>query len=38
MPTPKILAGIGRFQDQFQRNRELFERLATQGQAPEVQT
>lgn len=36
MPTQKILAGIGRFQDMFQANRELFERLATQGQSPEV--
>jgi carbonic anhydrase len=36
MPTPKILDGIGRFQDHFQGNRELFESLATRGQAPEV--
>jgi carbonic anhydrase len=36
MPTPKILTGIGRFQKYFQENRELFERLATQGQSPEV--
>ena len=36
MPTPKILTGIGRFQAYFQENREFFERLATQGQSPEV--
>jgi carbonic anhydrase len=36
MPTEKILAGIGRFQDSCRENRELLERLATQGQAPEV--
>jgi carbonic anhydrase len=36
MPTPKIVAGIGRFQEQYKENRELFERLATQGQSPEV--
>ena len=36
MPTPKILTGIGRFQGYFQQNREFFERLATQGQSPEV--
>ncbi len=36
MPTPKILTGIGRFQEYFQENRELFERLAIQGQSPEV--
>ncbi|MGD8627344.1 MAG: carbonic anhydrase [Anaerolineae bacterium] len=28
MPTDKILAGIGRFQEEFQANRALFERLA----------
>jgi carbonic anhydrase len=36
MPTPKILAGIGRFQEQFEQNQELYERLAAQGQSPEV--
>lgn len=36
MPTEKILAGIGRFQETYQENPELFERLATQGQSPEV--
>jgi carbonic anhydrase len=36
MPTPKVLAGVAQFQEYFQQNRELFERLATQGQAPEV--
>jgi carbonic anhydrase len=36
MPTPRLLTGIGRFQDVFQENRELFERLATRGQSPEV--
>jgi carbonic anhydrase len=36
MPTEKILAGIDRFQETYRENRELFERLATQGQSPEV--
>lgn len=36
MPTPDILAGVRRFQERFRENRELFERLATEGQAPEV--
>ncbi len=36
MPTAKILAGISEFQEYFQQNRELLERLASQGQAPEV--
>jgi carbonic anhydrase len=36
MPTEKVLAGIGRFQEIHRENRELFERLATQGQSPEV--
>ena len=36
MPTPKILTGIGRFQEYFRQNRELFEHLATQGQSPEA--
>jgi len=36
MPTPKILAGIAKFRDYYEQNWELFERLATQGQSPEV--
>ncbi len=36
MPTAKILAGIAQFQTHYQQNREFFERLAAQGQAPEV--
>ena len=36
MPTPKIVAGIGRFQEQYRENQDLFERLAVQGQSPEV--
>ncbi len=36
MPTAKILAGIGQFQEIYEAKRELFERLATQGQAPEA--
>ncbi len=36
MPTPKILAGIEHFQTHFQENRDLFERLATEGQSPEM--
>lgn len=36
MPTAKILSGIGRFGDYYQQNRALFERLVTQGQAPQV--
>jgi carbonic anhydrase len=36
MPTPKIMAGLGRFQDYYLENTELFEILATQGQSPEV--
>jgi carbonic anhydrase len=36
MPTPKILAGIAKFCDYYEQNWELFERLATQGQSPEV--
>jgi carbonic anhydrase len=35
MPTAKILAGVGRFQDYFRENRELFDRLAIR-QEPEV--
>jgi carbonic anhydrase len=36
MPTTKILAGIGRFQDAFAEKQDPFERLASQGQSPEV--
>jgi carbonic anhydrase len=36
MPTSKILTGIDRFRTYFHENPELFERLATQGQSPEV--
>jgi carbonic anhydrase len=36
MPTAKILVGIGRFHDRFEEKRDLFERLATEGQSPEV--
>jgi carbonic anhydrase len=36
MPTPRILAGVAQFQEYFQQNLELFERLALQGQSPEV--
>jgi carbonic anhydrase len=36
MPTTKILAGIDRLQEHHEENRDLFERLATQGQSPEV--
>ena len=36
MPTPKIMAGIGRFQKHFEENRELYERLAVKGQEPKV--
>lgn len=36
MPTPKILNGIGRFEQHFVENLDLFERLATEGQSPEV--
>lgn len=36
MPTERILAGIGRFRAYFQENRELFELLATEGQAPQA--
>ena len=36
MPTERILAGIGRFRVYFRENRELFELLATQGQAPQA--
>ena len=36
MASPRLLAGITRFQDYFEENRELFERLAAQGQSPEA--
>jgi carbonic anhydrase len=36
VPTPKILAGIQRFQEHVAENREMFDRLATQGQSPQV--
>lgn len=36
MPTPKILAGIGRFQQRFEEDREVYERLADKGQDPKV--
>jgi carbonic anhydrase len=36
MPTDRILAGVGRFRAYFQENRELFELLATEGQAPQA--
>lgn len=36
MPTPQILTGIRRFQEYYQQNPDLFERLAIQGQSPEV--
>lgn len=36
MPTSTIMAGIGRFQTYFLEHLELFDRLATEGQAPEV--
>jgi carbonic anhydrase len=36
MPTAKIMAGLSRFQDYYLENVDLFERLATQGQSPQV--
>ena len=36
MPTPKIRAGIAKYQDYFRENRELLEHLAAHGQTPEV--
>jgi carbonic anhydrase len=36
MPTPKILDGIRRFQEQFEADRERLVRLATEGQSPRV--
>jgi carbonic anhydrase len=36
MPTAKLTAGIRRFQEHFLANADLFDRLATEGQSPEV--
>lgn len=36
MPTPKIMAGLGRFQEYYLEKADLFERLARQGQSPQV--
>jgi carbonic anhydrase len=36
MPTPKIMAGLGRFQDYYLEKADLFEQLATKGQSPQV--
>ncbi|HSR29965.1 MAG TPA: carbonic anhydrase [Anaerolineae bacterium] len=36
MPTSKILDGISQFQQRCAENRELYERLAVEGQSPEV--
>jgi carbonic anhydrase len=36
MATPEILAGIARFQESYRQEVELHERLATQGQSPDV--
>jgi carbonic anhydrase len=36
MPTPQLLEGIRQFQEYHGHNPELFDRLATQGQSPEV--
>ena len=36
MPTPKILAGLSEAQERFQKNREFYEGLASQGQHPQV--
>jgi len=36
MPTPDVLAGIHRFREYAEQNRELLDRLATQGQSPQV--
>jgi len=36
MPTDKILNGVERFRGYRQQNRALFDRLATEGQAPQV--
>jgi carbonic anhydrase len=36
MPTPKIMAGLGRFQDYYLEEADLFEQLATKGQSPQV--
>jgi carbonic anhydrase len=36
MAMDRIVAGISRFQDEYQHNPDLFGELATQGQAPEI--
>lgn len=36
MSTKDLLAGIARFQDRFRKEQDLFHRLATEGQSPEV--
>ena len=36
MPTDRIRAGVGRFREYFEENRELFELLAAEGQAPQA--
>jgi len=36
MPTDRILAGIARFRTYFEKNRELFELLAAEGQSPQA--
>jgi carbonic anhydrase len=36
MPTAKILAGLAKFHESAENNREVFERLASQDQAPEA--
>ncbi|MFN2291779.1 MAG: carbonic anhydrase [Anaerolineae bacterium] len=36
MSMAKILTGISRFRDDYQDKRDLFERVATRGQSPEV--
>ena len=36
MPTPRILTGIHQFQEYYQQNLDLLDRLATQGQSPDV--
>ena len=36
MPTDSIVAGIGRFRVYYEENRELFELLANEGQAPQA--
>lgn len=36
MPTPKMLDGLRRFQDRFGLHQEMYHRLATEGQSPDV--